>query len=122
MIFCIQKTNILQKKKRFFSVNFRLSKISFEKFIFRRIIVKNFIAKKLKFYRQFQKTFDQIFFLIHFNNDRIFYIDIDVFKRREFEIMIYHFKFDVDFNNSKRNDIQFILFLNRMLNETKIRY
>ena len=50
------------------------------------------------------------------------YIDIDAFKRREFETIIYYFKSETNSNNSKRNDIKFILFLNRMLNETKTRY
>ena len=36
--------------------------------------------------------------------------------------MIYHFKSNANFNNSKRNDIEFILFLNRMFNEIEIRY
>ena len=59
---------------------------------------------------------------MHFNSNRQFYIDIDVFKRREFETMIYHFKIDVNFDKFKRNDIEFILFINRMLSEIETKY
>ena len=122
VIFYAQKANALQRRKTLLFRQSSFTKNIVRKTYFRRIVVENSTTKKLKFYRQFQETFNQVFFLIHFCNDKILYIDIDAFKRREFEIMIYYFKSSVDFNNSKRNDIEFILFLNRMLNEIEIRY
>ena len=43
---------------------------------------------------------------IHFNLKRVFYNVIDDFKRREFDAIIYHFKFNVNFVKLKRFDIQ----------------
>ena len=61
-------------------------------------------------------------FLVHFNSNRQFYIHIDVFKQREFETMIYHLKVDINFDKFKRNDIELILLLSRMLSEIEIKY
>ena len=74
----------------------------------------------MNLYRQLQKFFNLINFLIYFSVSRKLYIDIDIFKRREFEIMIYYFKF-ICFNSNKlkRIDIEFILFFNRIFNETE---
>ena len=85
-------------------------------------MIDNFSIEKLKFYRLLQKNFNKASFLMHFSSNRQFYIDIDVFKRREFETMIYHFKIDVNLDKFKRNDIEFILFLNQMLSEIEIKY
>ena len=50
------------------------------------------MTEKFGSYRQFQKSFSQIIFLIHFSNEKTFYIDINAFKRRGFGTMIYHLK------------------------------
>ena len=63
-----------------------------------------------------QKKIDRVEFLIYFNKNNIFYIDINVFKRRDFEIMIYYFKNKIDAKKSKRFNIEFILFLSKLLN------
>ena len=74
-------------------------------------------------YRQLQKFFSLVSFLIHFSINRKLYIDINAFKRREFEIMIYHIKFIcLNSNKSKRIDIEFILFFNRIFNEAEKKY
>jgi hypothetical protein len=85
-------------------------------------MINNFSIEKLKSYRLLQKTFNKTFFLIHFNFDCQLYIDIDAFKRREFEAMIYYFKTKTNFDKFKRNDIEFILFLSRMLNDIEFKY
>ena len=61
-------------------------------------------------------------FLVHFDRERTLYIDIDVFKRRDFEAIIYHLKFDANFEKSRCINIEFILFLNKLLNVAKTRY
>ena len=85
-------------------------------------MINHFSIEELKSYRFLQKNFSKASFLIHFNSNRQLYIDIDVFKRREFETMIYHFKVDVNFDKFKRNDIELILFLSRMLSEIETKY
>ena len=77
-----------------------------------------------------QNLFSRIKFLIHYNKARILYIDVDVFKKREFDIIIYHVKIDkshvnntIDyFTSFKRQNIELIMFLNKILFFTKERY
>ena len=122
VFFYVQKTNALQRRKILFLRQFSSIKKIIRKIYFKKIVLNNFSTEKLKSYRLLQKTFNKTFFLIYFNSKRIFYIDIDAFKRREFDVMIYHFKFDVDFVKSKRSDIESILFLFRMFNEIETKY
>ena len=117
-----QKIDAFQRRKILFLRQFSFIKNFIRKIYFKRIVLNNFSTKKLKLYKLLQKTFNLIFFLIHFNLKRILYINIDVFKRREFDAMIYHFKFDVDFVKSKRFHIESILFLFRMFNEIETKY
>ena len=120
--FYAQKTNALQRRKTFLLRQFSFNKKTIRKIYLKKTMINNFSIEKLKSYRFLQKTFNKTSFLMHFNSNRQFYINIDVFKRREFETIIYHFKINVIFDKFKRNDIEFILFLNRMLNEIEIKY
>ena len=117
-----QKANVLQRRKILLIRLFFFNKKSIRKIYSQRIVIENFTNEKLKFYRQLQKSFNQTIFLIHFFVNRILFTDIDVFKRRDFEIITYHLKSNVDLTKSKKFDIESILFLNRMLNETKKNY
>ena len=76
----------------------------------------------MKFYNQFQKVFDQVKLLIHHDFTRITYVNVDVFKQRNFDVVIYHLKFDANFNNFKTKKIKFIMFFNRMLTSIEKRY
>lgn len=59
---------------------------------------------------------------MHFNRNRMLYIDIDAFKKREFEAIIYYLKKSVNLEKLTRKDIKSILFLNRLLNDAKSYY
>ena len=59
---------------------------------------------------------------MHYNSTCVIYIDINVFKRRDFDVVIYYLKFKANFNNSKHEKIEFILFFNRMLIFVEKRY
>ena len=120
--FYAQKTNALQRRKTFLLRQFSFNKRIIRKVYSKKTVINNLSIEKLQSYRLLQKTFNKISFLVHFNSNRQLYIDINVFKRREFETMIYHFKVDVNFDKFKRNDIELILFLSRMLSEIEIKY
>ena len=77
---------------------------------FQRTVLKNFFDEKLEFYRQLQKSLFNTEFFIHFNKNRILYIDIDIFKRRDFETMIYHFKSNTNFEKFQKIDVESIFF------------
>lgn len=55
-----------------------------------------FIIEKLDSYKQLQKFFEYIEFFVYFNCNRVLYIDINVFKKRDFNVIIYYFKKDVN--------------------------
>ena len=61
---------------------------------FKKIIIENSIIEKLKSFRQLQKSFKQVIFLIYFFDEKILYVDINVSKRCDFETMIYYLKFN----------------------------
>ena len=84
------------------------------KIYFVKITLKKFFEVKIKFYNQLQKVFDKTKLFIHYDFTRITYIDVNVLKRRDFDDVIYHLKFDANLNNFKQKKIQSIMFLNRM--------
>ena len=85
------------------------------------MLKKSFIVE-LKFYKQLQKVFNKISLLIYYNFTCVTYINVDVFKRRNFEIVIYYLKLETDFNNLKHEKIKSIMFFNRIFTSTKKRY
>ena len=115
--FYVQKTNALQRRKTLLLRQSSFNKRTIRKIYSKKTMINHFSIEELKSYRLLQKNFSKASFLVHFNLDRQLYIDIDVFKRREFEAMIYHLKVDVNLDKFKRSDIEFILFLSRMLSE-----
>ena len=98
------------------------NKNRFRKIYNHYIILNLFINDEFNLYRLLQKIFEKVNFLIHFDRDRTLYIDIDIFKKRDFEVIIYYFKINVNFNKFKVINIKFIFFLSRLFNFVKIRY
>ena len=123
ILYYIQKIDVLQKRKTLLLRQFSFNKNVTRKIFFKKIIIENFIVEKLKLFRQLQKSFKQIIFLMHFFDEKILYVDIDVSKRRDFETMIYHLKFNcLNFEKLKRVDIESILFFSGILNVAKTKY
>ena len=121
--FYVQKTNALQQKKTSLLRQFSFNKNAKRRVFFKQIIIDHSFVDEFESYRQLQNAFFQISFLIHFVFNRQLYIDIDVFKRFNFEIVVYHLKIDcLNSIKSKRINIESILFLNKMLNIVKIKY
>lgn len=120
-VLCSKNEPVTTSQKSFLRQS-SFNKKTIRKIYSKKTIMNNFLIEKLKSYRFLQKTFNKISFLIYFNLKRQFYIDINVFKWREFDAMIYYFKTNNNFNKFKRNDIKFILFLNKILNEIEFKY
>ena len=113
---------LFKNKRLFFYVSRRQTKINKKKIYNQHTILKKFIDEKFNFYRLLQKVFDKIIFLVYFNRNRILYIDINVSKRRDFKIMIYHFKINIDSEKSLAIDIESIFCLTRLLNIVEFKY
>ena len=77
-------------------------------------MLKKFFDVEYKAYCQLQKIFRKINLLIYYNFTRIIYINMNIFKRCNFDVIIYYLKFKTNFNNFKHNKIKSILFFNRM--------
>ena len=122
IFFYVQKADALQRRKVVFLYFSSLNKSRQKKIYSQCTVLKKFIDEKFNFYRLLQKVFDKIIFFVHFDRNRILYIDINVLKRRDFEVMIYHLKIDVDSEKSRAIDIELILFLSRLLNIVEFKY
>lgn len=106
-------------------LKFSSIKDEFRKSFNNQITFDDLIFKKLNSFEQFQKTFNRTIYLIHFNKQRVLYINVNVFKEREFKVIIYHFKIDFKqskFLSSKNKEIKSIIFMNKILSQTKQKY
>ena len=59
---------------------------------------------------------------MYYNLTCVIYININIFKYRNFNIVIYYLKLKANFNNFKHEKIEFILFFNRILIFVKKHY
>ena len=90
-----------------------------------RTRLNNSISLKLKFFRLLQSLLFKSFYLIHHDFRRQLFIDFDVNKEFELKIMMYHIKFDSNWNEKKyssRKSLKSILFFSKLLNSIEIRY
>ena len=122
MVSCFGTHKKLMCCNGFFLRHSTSNKSTSRKIFSRKTIVENPTAEKFESYRQFQKSFSRVTFLINFFNESSLYIDIDASKKRGFGVMVYHLKSTcLNPEKPKYSDIEPIFF-NRMLNETEIKY
>ena len=77
-----------------------------------------------------QNLLSKFFYLIHADIKRILFIDLNVNKEFDFDIIIYHVKnewlrktfADEKYDYFSRIAIKFVLFLSRLLNFAEIKY
>ena len=84
--------------------------------------IRNSIQKNIAFII-LQLLLFKSFYLIYVNIKRQLFINLNINKKFEFEIMIYHVK--IIWNNKNcfsRNSIESILFFNQLLSSIEIRY
>ena len=117
-----QKSNPLQRRKTLLLRSSPTNKKRQRKIYSAKTVVKKPFAAELDSYRQLQKAFSKAKLFVHHDPTRITYVNVDAFKRRDFDVVIYHLKPDADLNNLKISEIELIMFLNRMLISTKERY
>ena len=122
VFFYAQKTEILQRRKIIFLKISLSNKRRTRKLYSQRTIIDLLIEAEVDFYRQIQEFFLYAIFLIYFDLKRVLYINIDAFKRRDFRAIIYYLKVGADLEKSRRNNIESILFLSRLLNFAETRY
>ena len=100
----LRKFSIKNNVKKNFSANNRLN---------------IFINIKRLFYEILQKMFNKFIFLIHHDFARQLYANVNILHKRDFEIIVYHVKKKFIYN---KKNIEFILFLSKILISIKSRY
>ena len=110
----------LQNKK---TIMFKKSfvKKSIRRFYFVKIAFQNFIKQKIVFFKSFQKSLFSFRYLIYFVFARQLYMNVDVSKKENIKIIIYHSK-QIIKNYSFRIMIKFIMFLNRQITDSEFKY
>ena len=96
-----------------------------KKIFFRIIKIKNFISRKLASFQILQILLSKSFYLIHVDSTRRIYIDLNVNKKFDLNVMMYHIKKSINWdekNYSSRKAIKSILFLSRLLFDVEIKY
>ena len=125
IFFFAQKSKSLQLRKNAL-IRFSFSnKEQFRKNFSRSQIINNVIQAEQNVYDQIQKVFARNSFFFHFDHARSLYLDINVFKKWKFDVMIYHDKNDMKYSSdeySKKVNIQLILFFSRLLTDFEKKY
>ena len=112
----LQKRKILFLKNEFNKNNFR-KRFSIIK------MLKKFIIEKYESYQHLQKIFNKSNFFIYFNSYRSSFINVNAFKQMSIDVMIFHVVNDLkDDEIFIKNQIQFIMFLNKRLSSVETKY
>ena len=90
-----------------------------------RIRLENASSLKIEFFRIFQFLLFKFSYLVHHDSKRQTFVDFDVNKKFELDVIIYHVKSfanwdDIDY--SFRKSIELILFFNRLFISVETRY
>ena len=118
----------MQRRKTTLLRLFFVNKNNQRKIYNQRVVIKKSSKNEIIVYEALQVVFNQSTFLIYFNSNQILFIDVDVFKELEFDIVIYHVKHEKkyrEFSNKLlvvKNDIKFILFFSKYLTNVENRY
>ncbi len=117
-----QTSQFLQNRKTLLLKNDSM-KEKFRKLFAKKTLLNQFIETKIKSYEHLQNLFSDKKFLRHYNNIRKLFIDVNIFKKKSIEAMIFHVKNDSDERIIfKRCDIKSIMFLSKILISAKIKY
>lgn len=80
----------------------------------RNTFIERFFTLSNSFY-QLQRAFIASNFFIHFDNNCRLFIDLNAFKKRELDVEICYVKKDLHNNNFRKYNIQYVLFLFKIL-------
>ena len=126
IFFYVDISKLLQKRKTtLLKHDFVIDNVK-RIYVFKTRLNKLFELKRVVF-NTLQSILSKSFYLIHSNNKRQLFIDLDVSKKFDFEVMLYYVKNvylkELSFEQfSSRHVIESILFLSRLLISIEIRY
>ena len=113
----------LQKRKTIL-LKSALKKENVKKTFASRIRIDNAISREQTSYEILQSLFSKFFYLIHHDSKRQIYVNLNVNKEFEIDVVVYHIKKDfIKLNEySVKSFIQSIMFLFKLLNSIETRY
>ena len=122
-----QKTKSLQRRKTKFLRLSLSNKSNQRKTYNQKTIIKSLLFKKNSTYETLQLTFNHFTFLIHFDKNCILFIDVNAFKKHNFEIIMYHVKKKNKYRNDLKVlimsiDVKSILFFKKFFNNVENSY
>ena len=117
-----QRIQSLQKRKITFTKNVTVNDFARKRQTIKTHLYDSTYEKRVAF-RNLQIAFVSSIFLIHFDQKRRFYIDLNVFKQWNFATIVYHVLNDsLNDVTYSRIAIQSIMFLSRCLNDVEKNY
>ena len=96
-----------------------------KKSFFKNTKIQNVTSQKIAFFETLQTLLSKSFYLMHSNSTRKIHVDLNVNKKFDLKIMIYHVKSFVNWNEknySSKKIIKSILFFSRLLFDVEIKY
>ena len=67
-------------------------KKSLHKMFVKKTLLKTSTSQEFKFYKYIQREFIKILFLVYYDFEKVFYMNMNASKKRNFEVMIFHLK------------------------------
>ena len=116
-----EKSKSLQNRKTSLLKNASLFEQA-RKFYTFKVKLNSSIFEELKSFQILQSHLSFASFLVHFDQNKQLYIDLNTSKKKDIDAMIYHVNITSFKEYSFRTSVQFILFLSRLLNSAKTRY
>ena len=123
----VQKTELLKQRKTVLLRQSFNNKSNQRKAFSQRTLIEQISSPEIVAYETLQLTFNKSTFLVHFDRNRILFIDVNSFKKHNFGIVIYYAKNEAKYRiDSKiliiRTNIKLILFFSKCLTNVESRY
>jgi hypothetical protein len=117
------QTSLLLQNRKILLLKSDLVKEKLRKTFVEKKILKKHIELEIRSYEHLQIVFSKESFLRHFDQLRKLFINVNISKKKDVEVMIFHVKDDSEKDITfKRADIESIMFLSKILISAKTRY
>ena len=121
------KTKSFQRRKTTLLRLFFVHKNNQRKIYNQRVTIKKSSKNEIFVYETLQIVFNQSIFLLHFNFNKILFINVNTFKKLKFDIVIYYVKYEKKYREINKllivkDNMKLILFFSKYLTNVENRY
>ena len=117
-----QLTKSLQNLKTLLLKQTSIKESSRKTYTFKTKLDLSSNSLKMKSFETLKSALNNLNILIHFNLDRTLWLNLNVFKKFDFEVIIFHIEKDATEKWSSRIAMKSIMFLSRLLTSTEFNY